>query len=162
MPDAPVDTDDAAVELALAMKRLRARLRTEARPSEGWTISQLSALRRIVGGGQVTASRLARVEHVRPQSMAATVASLREGGLVMASPDPTDKRQTILRATPAGRKLVKARSESREAWLAAAIDDLRDQGRAEALVDAIALLNAIADWGVDAHADTRSRSRARA
>jgi DNA-binding MarR family transcriptional regulator len=157
MSAAPVDVDEAAVELALALKRLRARLRAEARPSEGWTISQLSALRRIVGGGPVTASRLARVEHVRPQSMAAIVISLREGGLVMASPDPADGRKTILRATPAGRKLVKERSESREAWLVSALDDLREQGRAGALLDAIVLLNAIADWGVDDRAPSPSR-----
>src|SRR5262245_54881392 len=124
MPSERTDTDEAAVELALALKRLRARLRTEARPAEGWTISQLSALRRLVGEGPATASQLARIEHVRPQSMAAIVTTLREGGLVTSSPDPADGRKTVLRATAAGRRLVKARSESREAWLASAIDDL--------------------------------------
>jgi DNA-binding MarR family transcriptional regulator len=157
MTHATVDVDEAAVELALALKRLRARLRAEARPSEGWTISQLSALRRLVSGGPVTASRLARIEHVRPQSMAAIVATLREGGLVTASPDPADRRKTLLRATPAGRKLVKARSESREAWLVSALDDLREQGRAGALADAIVLLNAVADWGIDDPSPSQAR-----
>ncbi|HEY3671473.1 MAG TPA: MarR family transcriptional regulator [Acidimicrobiia bacterium] len=157
MPDTVVDVDEAAVELALALKRLRARLRAEARPSEGWTISQLSALRRLVAEGPVTASHLARSEHVRPQSMAAIVTTLRDGGLVTAAADSTDGRKTLLRATTAGRRLAKARSESREAWLVAAIDDLTERGRADALVDAITLLNALADWGID----DRSASRAR-
>jgi DNA-binding MarR family transcriptional regulator len=98
--------------------------------------------------GPTTASGLARAEHVRPQSMAAIVATLRDGGLVSASPDPDDGRKTLLRATPPGRGLVKARSESREAWLAQAIDGLDEQGRADALGEAITLLNALADWGV--------------
>ena len=38
MPSATMDVEEAAVELALSLKRLRARLRAEARPSEGWTI----------------------------------------------------------------------------------------------------------------------------
>jgi DNA-binding MarR family transcriptional regulator len=144
----PIDVDEAAVELALALKRLRARLRAEA-PSEGWTISQLSALSRLVRDGPTTASGLARAEHVRPQSMATIVTSLREADLVSASPDPADGRKTLLEATGEGRRLMRARAESREAWLATAIDDLLEQGRADALVDAITLLNALADWGVD-------------
>jgi DNA-binding MarR family transcriptional regulator len=142
----PVDVQEAAVELALALKRLRARLRAEAGPAEGWTLSQLSALRHLVREGPTTASGLARAEHVRPQSMAAIVATLRESDLVAASPDPDDGRKTLLRATAAGRRLVNARSESREAWLTRAIDGLEDDGRADALVDAITLLNALADW----------------
>jgi len=145
-----IDVDEIAVELALALKRLRARLRAEARPAEGWTISQLSALRRLVGEGPATASHLARAEHVRPQSMAAIVTTLRDGGLVTASPDPVDGRKVLLRATSAGRRLVKARSESREAWLASAITGLELDGRAGSVRDTVALLNALAEWGVDA------------
>jgi DNA-binding MarR family transcriptional regulator len=152
-----IDAGEAAVELALAVTRLRARLRAEARPAEGWTISQLSALRRLVGEGPATASQLARAEHVRPQSMAAIVTTLREGGLVTAAPDPTDGRKTVLRATAAGRRLVQARAESREAWLAAAIDDLAAHGRAGALVEGIALLNALADWPADAPSEVATR-----
>jgi DNA-binding MarR family transcriptional regulator len=151
------DADDAAVELALALKRVRARLRAEAHPADGWTISQLSALRRLAGEGAMTASELARAEHVRPQSMAAIVTILRDGGLVDASADPADGRKTLLRATTAGRRLLKARSESREAWLASAISALAEQGRAGALGEAIVLLNALADWDVDTPTSSRRR-----
>jgi DNA-binding MarR family transcriptional regulator len=144
-----MDADEAAVELAFALKRLRARLRSEASPSEGWTISQLAALGRIVREGPITTSRLAQAEHVRPQSMAEIVSTLKAGDLVTASPDPSDGRKSLLRATTAGRRLVKLRSASREAWLANAIGRLSEQGRADVLVDAIVLLNALADWGVE-------------
>ncbi len=146
MTSTSIDVDEAAVELALALKRLRARLRAEARPAEGWTISQLSALSRLVREGPTTASCLARAEHVRPQSMAAIVATLRDADLVAASPDPADGRKILLRPTAAGRRLVKARTESREAWLATAIDDLVERDEAGTLLETIELLNALAEW----------------
>jgi DNA-binding MarR family transcriptional regulator len=145
----PVDVEEAAVELALALKRLRSRLRTEARPADGWTISQLAALGRIAREGPITTSRLAQCEHVRPQSMAEIVQTLKGADLVIAAPDPNDGRKSLLRATSAGRQLVKQRSASRQAWLAQAIEDLAAAGRADVLVDSIALLNALADWGAD-------------
>jgi DNA-binding MarR family transcriptional regulator len=152
-----MDVDEAAVELTFALKRLRARLRAEAGPQDGWTISQLAALGRIVREGPITTSRLAQAEHVRPQSMAEIVSTLKAADLVSASPDPTDGRKSLLRPTAAGRRLVKLRSASREAWLANAIEDLTEQGRADVLVDAIVLLNALADWGVDDGAAARRR-----
>jgi DNA-binding MarR family transcriptional regulator len=90
--------------------------------------------------------------------MAAIVTTLREDDLVTASPDPADGRKILLRASAAGRRLVKARAESREAWLAGAIEGLASQDRAGALADAIVLLNALADWGVD---DPSARARRR-
>jgi DNA-binding MarR family transcriptional regulator len=153
----PPDVDEAAVELAMALKRLRARLRAEASPAEGWTISQLAALGRVVREGPVTASRLAQAEHVRPQSMAEIVKTLKEGGLVTAAPDPTDGRKSLLTATAAGRKLTTERTASRQAWLSEAIGALADDGRADVLADSIVLLNALADWRVDDGASTRRR-----
>jgi DNA-binding MarR family transcriptional regulator len=144
-----VDADEAAVELAVALKRLRARLRAEARPADGWTISQLAALGRIVREGPTTASSLAQAEHVRPQSMGEIVATLKAADLVTAAPDPTDGRKSLLRATKAGERLITERSQSRDAWLAHAIESLVEQERAEVLLDSIVLLNALADWDVD-------------
>jgi DNA-binding MarR family transcriptional regulator len=156
VPKRVVDAGAASVELTLAMKRLRARLRSESRTEEGWTISQLSALARIVREGPMTASALASAEHVRPQSIAEIVAALKAGGLVTAAPDPTDGRKSLLRATAAGRRLVASVLESREAWLAQAIDAVVDDGSRAALTDAISLLNALAEWSPDA-ARTRGR-----
>jgi DNA-binding MarR family transcriptional regulator len=157
MPGHAVDADETAVELAFALKRLRARLRAEARPSDGWTISQLATLGRIVREGPTTASRLAQAEHVRPQSMGEIVATLKAAELVSGEPDPDDGRKSLLRATTSGKQLVKQRSKSREAWLANAIESLVEEARADALVDAITLLNALADWGIDAGTTARRR-----
>jgi DNA-binding MarR family transcriptional regulator len=62
---------ETATELMQAMTRLRARLRSESSPDEmELTWSQITTLARIVREGPVTATELARAEHVRRQSMA--------------------------------------------------------------------------------------------
>jgi len=144
-----IDAASAAVELSLAMKRLRARLRAESPASDQWTLSQLSVLARLVRDGPATASQLAHAEHVRPQSIAEIVGALRAGGLVAATPDPTDGRKTTLRPTAAGRRLVQSVWASREAWLARAIETVVDQRRQTTLTDAIALLNDLAEFDRD-------------
>jgi DNA-binding MarR family transcriptional regulator len=151
-----IDLGSAAVELRLAVKRLQARLRAESASSEGWTISQLSTLSRIIARGPITASALAQVEHVRPQSIAEIVATLKTGGLVTSTPDPTDGRKALLAATPRGRELIESVSASREAWLTRAIDAVVPPARRQALAEAIDLLNELAGSEVPAaHAGGR-------
>jgi DNA-binding MarR family transcriptional regulator len=154
----PVDHGRAAVELTLAVKRLRSRLRAESTDSEPWTVSQLSTLARIVRNGPATASQLAQVEHVRPQSIAEIVAALKAGGLIAAKPDPNDGRKNVLRATAAGRRLVESVSATREAWLARAIETVVDQRRNTVLAETIALLNDLAECDADAGTPSRRRS----
>jgi DNA-binding MarR family transcriptional regulator len=142
----PAGTDDrAAVELGLAVKRFRARMRAETATAEGWTISQLSTLARIIDDGPLTASELAHAEHVRPQSVGELVAALRDGGLIATQPDPGDGRKTLLSATAEGRALRDGVLAARGSWLARAIEaevgpDERDQ-----LEAAIDILNRLAD-----------------
>jgi DNA-binding MarR family transcriptional regulator len=106
--------------------------------------------------GPVTAGAPAVAEHVRPQSIAEIVAAPRTGGLVSATADPTDGRQRQLRATAAGRKLVASVLASREAWPSRAIEAVVDAARRKALMDAIVLLNALADRDPD---NARKRGR---
>jgi DNA-binding MarR family transcriptional regulator len=75
------DPRDAARLLGRAMVRLRARLRAESAPDDmRWSWSQVTTLHRIAEEGPTTVSALAVAEHVRPQSMAETVAALRQAG----------------------------------------------------------------------------------
>jgi DNA-binding MarR family transcriptional regulator len=113
---------EVARRLPQAMVRLRARLRAESTPRDmRWTWSQLSTLNRIATEGPTTVSALANAEHVRPQSMAETVAALRRDRLVAAKPDPTDGRKTLMAITASGRKLLSSLVPVREAWLETAI-----------------------------------------
>jgi DNA-binding MarR family transcriptional regulator len=136
-----------ANELALAMMRLRARLRLESAPQgAGWTWSQVTTLSRIVAEGPSTVTQLARAEHVRPQSMAESVAALRREGLVTGSQDPDDRRKVRLEATEKGRALAAAIPALREAWLQAAITAALDDDERAQLGAAVLLLNRLADW----------------
>jgi DNA-binding MarR family transcriptional regulator len=134
-----------AVRLGLAIKRIRARMRAESATAEGWTISQLSTLARIIERGPVTASELARSEHVRPQSVAEIVTTLKADGLITAEADPADRRKVLLVATDEGRAVVEAVSASRKAWLARAIDAVLAPDELADLDAAIELLDRLAD-----------------
>jgi DNA-binding MarR family transcriptional regulator len=110
-----------------------------------WTWSQLSTLHRIATEGPTTVSALANAEHVRPQSMAETVAALRRDGLVAAKPDPTDGRKTLMSITASGRKLVSSIGPIREAWLEAAIDQQLTPTDCRTLLKAAGIMERLAD-----------------
>jgi DNA-binding MarR family transcriptional regulator len=140
------DPRDAARLLGRAMIRLRARLRAESAPDDmRWSWSHVTTLHRIAEEGPTTVSALAFAEHVRPQSMAETVAALRQEGLVRAKSDPTDGRKTLMSITPPGRKLLSTISPVREAWLEAAIDKHLTPAERRTLLNAADIMERLAD-----------------
>jgi len=141
--------------LAQAMTRLRARLRLESAPTDmNWTWSQLLTLARIAQDGPASVSVLAQAEHVRPQSMAETIAALKRLDLVAASADPQDGRKTLISATNEGMSLVASIPALREAWLEAAVDSVTDAAEREALTTAITVMNRLADCDAAVTAST--------
>jgi DNA-binding MarR family transcriptional regulator len=134
------------VRLAMAVSRLRSRIRIEAGiRSTGIPISQLAVLARIIDDGPTTAAALAAGEHVTQQAIAQSLATLKERGLVAKQADPSDGRKSLVTATAAGRGLTEALTASREEWLAQAIDAaVRPEERA-LLREATELLERIAD-----------------
>jgi DNA-binding MarR family transcriptional regulator len=141
-----VDTPQVATELTMAMTRLRARLRLESSaPVRSWTWSQLSTLRRIIEHGPTTAAALAQIEHVRPQSIAETVAALKADGLVATAPDPADGRKSLLTATARGHDVAASVIAQREQWLTRALDAIATPAERQLLADAVTVLNKLAD-----------------
>jgi DNA-binding MarR family transcriptional regulator len=137
---------DVARQLPHAMVRLRARLRAESTPRDmRWTWSQISTLNRIAEEGPTTVSSLAAAEHVRPQSMAETVAALRQEGLITGKPDPADGRKTLMSITAAGRKTISDIRPIREAWLEAAIDQHLTSAERRTLLKAAQIMERLAD-----------------
>jgi DNA-binding MarR family transcriptional regulator len=135
--------------LAQAMTRLRARLRLESAPSEhDWNWSQLLTLSRIAGDGPTTVAELAHAEHVRPQSMAETVAALKRQELVTSQPDPRDGRKALITATEKGEALVATVPALREAWLDSAIAAVLTDEERHCLRAAIPIMNRLADCDV--------------
>jgi DNA-binding MarR family transcriptional regulator len=141
---------ETAAELMKAMTRLRARLRTESAPDEmpSWTWSQLMTLGRIIEEGPTTVSELAHAEHVRRQSMAETVASLRAQGLITSAQDPDDGRRMLISATGEGRSLLGSIPAAREEWLGLAIRKALSPAEQQTLRKAAAIMKQLADSDV--------------
>ena len=93
--------------------------------------SQAAVLARLLGNEPQTTSGLAGAEHVRPQSMAVTVAAMVDQGLVRRQADPSDGRRQLLSLTERGRSHAEGARTRRSEWLARALQEgLSDDERA--------------------------------
>lgn len=106
-----------ASELRLAVHRLTRRLRQE-RPTDGLTLTQVSALATVWRDGPLTAGDLAIREGVKPPSITRVLIALEESGLVVRAEHPDDARQVLVSATDKGDAVIAADLAARDAWLA--------------------------------------------
>ena len=141
-PNATLSDGELASALRLSVMRLARRMRTE-RADISLTLSQLAALATLERSGPLTPRELAAAERVRPPSMTRLVASLEAAGLVTRTAHPSDGRQVVLDASPAGVALVGEDRRRRQAWLARQLVDLDAEERA-VLVRAAGLLDRLA------------------
>jgi len=88
----------------------------------GPRLSVLSVL--VLGGGPRTLGALAEAEHVRPPTMTRLVQAMEAEGLVARSPAPDDARATVIRATPAGARILRRARSRRLAMLRALLGPL--------------------------------------
>ncbi|MCA1218562.1 MarR family winged helix-turn-helix transcriptional regulator [Streptomyces sp. 8L] len=106
------DVAQTGAALRLAVARIGRRLR-QTHAVGDVTLSGASVLARLSRDGADSPGSLAELERVRPQAMAATLASLEERGLVRRSQDEADGRRSLMTVTEEGRKvLMDRRSES--------------------------------------------------
>lgn len=130
----------AARDLRVLVGRLRRRFE-EVRAAEELSAAQTSALARLAAHGPSSASALAGVERVRPQSMAATLAALQERDLVRRSPDPDDGRRHVVALTEAGRERAEGARAAREEWLTTALQERFTEQERTRIVEALGLLD---------------------
>ena len=76
--------------------------------------------------------------------MTRTLGALLERGAIDRVGDVADRRQVIVRLTPAGSAAVEETRRRRDAWLARRLDDLKPKERA-VLAEASEILRRIAD-----------------
>jgi DNA-binding MarR family transcriptional regulator len=118
------DTSRAALRLAVAIARIRTRLREEGGlHATGLSVTQLSVLTRVIEDGPTTAAALAAAEHVSQQAIAQAIAALKAEGLVATRPDPGDGRKTLIEASDEGERLRTTLDDSRLRWLVHAIEE---------------------------------------
>jgi DNA-binding MarR family transcriptional regulator len=75
---------------------------------------KVSVLRRLADKGPASASLLATLERVRPQSMSVTIAALEDQGLVSRSPHPHDKRAILIHLTQRGQDIMSSAVRARD------------------------------------------------
>src|ERR1700755_2853964 len=111
----PTKTDtNLAGDLRLVLGQLVRRLRSE----HIFSLSQGAVLGRLDRGGVQSVSELARLERVRPQSMAQTGKELEAEALVSRRPDPDDGRRALVELTPEGLSTLEEDRRRRVGWLA--------------------------------------------
>lgn len=140
----PVARDDSgpgplASRLHSAAIRLLRRVRAED-PVTGLTPARLSALSVLVFRGPTTLGELASAEQVSAPTMSRLASALEADGYVVRRPDPRDGRAVLLRATPAGARVLEEGRARRLRHLEELLAHLDERERAT-LAQAVALLD---------------------
>ena len=133
-----------AAELRAFSSKLKRKLREQGGGSD-LRPSQVSVLLRIERDGPAAVSSLARAEGMRPQSMSAIITSLLDAGLVSGSPDPADRRQTLMSLSRRCVRLLRDGRAARQDWLTTTIQKKLSPPEQEKLSTAIELLTRLVE-----------------
>jgi DNA-binding MarR family transcriptional regulator len=117
-----VNAQSVAEALTVSLRLLIRRARQVPLTGE-LTAPQTAALVRLDAGGPSTASALAQLEQISPQSMGATLAALEQHRLVFREADPDDRRRVVLSISAAGLSVLRNRRSARTERLAHALAD---------------------------------------
>ena len=114
------EAHNVATMVRRSVTRLARRLRVE-RMDHGVPLSGLSVLAHLLRSGTLTATALAALEHVQPQSITRILNDLETAGLIVREPDSSDRRQLRLDITSKGRALLMEDARRQDARLAAVL-----------------------------------------
>jgi DNA-binding MarR family transcriptional regulator len=128
------------VSIGLLLRRMR-----QTRTVGELTLPESSALTRLDRGGPATASALAKLEQISPQSMGATLGALEAKGLIERSPDPGDGRRAVLSVTEAGLRLIRDKRNARTEQFAKALSAEFTPAEIQLLAAASPLLERLAE-----------------
>ena len=127
-----------AARLRLSATRLARRLRQES--GAGLSPSQLSALAVVSNHGPLTLGALAEHERVAPPTITKVVSKLEADGLVIRTPDPSDRRVCRVEISSQGADLLEEVRRRKTAWLTARISELDPESQRR-LADALDVLD---------------------
>jgi DNA-binding MarR family transcriptional regulator len=119
---------DLAGHLRLVIARTARRLRQEAGGDLSPSLS--AALATIDRHGPITPSELAARERIQRPTATRILARLDDTGLVARTPDPQDRRSSLVAITPAGRALMSELRTRKTAFLARRLERLGPEDRA--------------------------------
>ena len=119
---ADADAVDLSSRLRLAIARMARRLRQEA--GTDLSAALTSALATVEGQGPLTPSELAEAERVQRPTATRILDRLGERGLVARTPDPADRRSSLVTITPEGQALLRRLRGRKNAYLARRLREL--------------------------------------
>ena len=117
-----------ASRLRFALARAARRLRQQA--GTGLSPSLTAALATVARCGPLTPSELAAAERVRRPTVTRVLTRLEQAGLITRTPDPADRRSTLLAITPAGVALLAEGRTRKDAFLSERLEGLSPADRA--------------------------------
>jgi DNA-binding MarR family transcriptional regulator len=127
------------VSIGLLVRRLR-----QAQAEGELTMPETSALSRLDRGGPTTATALAKLEQISPQSMGATLGTLESRRLVARRPDPDDGRRAVISVTKAGLKILRNRRNAKAERMARALSTGFTRAEVDHLMAAVPLIERLA------------------
>ncbi|HEY2057979.1 MAG TPA: MarR family transcriptional regulator [Amycolatopsis sp.] len=143
MATVPAHVAESAGWIRGVVGQLHRRLR-QVDNAEILTPSQSAVLNRLDREGPATQGELAAAEHVRQQSMAATLAVLDELGYLSRTRDPADGRRSVVSLSGLGTKTVRGIHQHRNEWIANALVAELNADELETVRQALPLLQRIA------------------
>jgi DNA-binding MarR family transcriptional regulator len=123
-----IPVPDLAGRLRLTIVRTARRLRQEA--GSDLSPSLTAALSTVERHGPLTPSEVAARERIQRPTATRVLARLEEAGLVERTPDPQDRRSSLVSVTPAGTDLLAALRTRKTAFLARRLEHLDPDDRA--------------------------------
>jgi DNA-binding MarR family transcriptional regulator len=144
----PIETDQELLWKANALRRsaaaLMRRLRAM-RADHSIRASKLAVLGWLERAGHpLTASRLAELERLQPQSLTRIIAELEEAGLIRRRENDSDRRQLLIEITQEGHELLVRNARAENRWLAEAMSRKLTRAERDLLVIAAGLLEQLA------------------
>lgn len=145
-------TDAAPPSLSATANRIRRSLADFARriralrEDHGVSASKMSALGRLHRAGHpLSATELARLERLQPQSVTRTIADLEADGLIIRRQNERDLRQFDIAISKAGIKLLTRDARRQNEWLARTMTEKLTPAERAVLARAADLLDRLAD-----------------
>jgi DNA-binding MarR family transcriptional regulator len=123
-----IPVPDLAGRLRLTIVRTARRLRQEA--GTDLSPSLTAALSTVERHGPLTPSEVAARERIQRPTATRVLARLEEAGLVERTPDPQDRRSSLVSVSPAGTELLAALRTRKTAFLARRLEHLGPEDRA--------------------------------
>lgn len=136
-------------ELASALRGvisdLHKRLRKQTYSADELSLTEATTLSYLYRQGSLFPSELADINKIRKQSMSQVLNRLEELKLIRRVVSKEDKRKMAISLTAAGERMIEKTRHERDEWLAGAIRQMVSEKDVRVLMDAIPLLERIAN-----------------